>query len=194
MQTIIPYRHSTDKDHRPIMKQFSLKALALSIALLAFAQTAQAISMNPFKREGRTRAQTLIISGNYREPRLIAELAQYRTKQPFLLINNDGSNGYSLFFAPHGTKPMYETVENFSGILGLINPQQIVILGNSDYVPAQFVDSAQKRFPVIVIPNADMAIVAQTLANILDQPKLKNDFLDYRNRIQKAAQSANNFD
>lgn len=168
------------------MKLLGIKALVCTLTLLLCAVTTRAAGMNPFSREGRTRAETLIITGNFREPRLIAELAQYRTKQPILIIAPDGYGNHSLFFMPSGTKPMTETADNFSGILALINPRRVVVLGGSDFVPAQFVDIAQKKYPVILLPNADMEVVAHTLGDLMSQPKLKTDFLDYRKRLKMA--------
>ena len=176
------------------MKKLSLNVIVLAIVAIAAIQSANAISLNPFKREGRTRAHTLMISGNFLEPRLIVELAQHRTKQPIIVISPDASGNHTLFFMPAGTKPMTEPADKFAGILSLINPKRIIILGNSDYVPAQFVDIAQKKFPVIILNNADWTVNCQSLADLLEQPKLTSLYSDYLMRIMAAHEAAKNVD
>ena len=176
------------------MKNNGLKALICTLAIVVLSQAASAISLNPFKREGRTRANTLLISGNFLEPRLMAELAQYRTKQPILLIAPDASGNNTLFFMPAGTKPMTESADKFSGILSLINPKRIIILGNADYVPAQFVNIAQKKFPVIILNNSDWNVNCQSLADLLEQPKIISLYNDYLSRIMAAHEAAKNID
>lgn len=176
------------------MKQRISKLLVCALMCIVFVQTASAISFNPFKRSGRTRATELFITSNFLEPRLIVELAQHRTKQPILLLSPDRQGNYSLFFMPAGTKPMTESSSNFSDIIDLINPRRVIILGNTDYVPAEFVDLAQKKYPVIVLNNEDWEINAKSLADLLDQPKLVTQFIDYRKRLQAAQEAVRQVD
>jgi len=176
------------------MKASVLKVFLGVLFVMAFTQSVSALSMNPFKREGRTRAHTLLITANFRDPRLLAELAQYRTKQPILVLSPDVNGQYTLFFMPAGTKPMAETADNFLGILDLINPQRVVILGGSEYVPAQFVDMAQKKYPVITLNNADWNVNAETLGTLLDQPKLQKMFADYKGRLLNAGEASRQAD
>ncbi len=176
------------------MKKLSINIIVLAFIAVAALQSVNAISLNPFKREGRTRANTLMISGNFLEPRLIVELAQHRTKQPIIVISPDASGNHTLFFMPAGTKPMTEPADKFAGILSLINPKRIIILGNSDYVPAQFVDIAQKKFPVIILNNADWNVNCQSLAELLEQPKLPSLYTEYLMRIMAAHEAAKNVD
>ena len=75
------------------MKKTGL-VLLTAIFCLLMSKPADALSMNPFKREGRTRAHTLMITGNYLDSRLLVELAQHRTKQPILLLSPDGFENY----------------------------------------------------------------------------------------------------
>lgn len=176
------------------MKVSGMKALLGVIVLALTMQMAQAISMNPFKRAGRTRAHTLLVTANFLEPRLLAELAQYRTKQPILLLSPDGHGKHVIYFMPAGTKPMVETVENFKGLIDLINPQRVVILGNASFVPTEFVEQAQKKYPTIVLSNHSWDRNAVSLADLLKQPGLPKTFADYLGRLKTAQNAAKDVD
>lgn len=172
------------------MKTFRLNVLACMLIAAFCAQTAFALSLNPFKREGRTRAQTLLVTGNFLEPRLLVELAQYRTKQPIILIAPDGYGHHRLFFMPSDTKPVDENEENFVELIDLINPQRVIFLGSSDFVPQRFIDAAQKKYPVLTLNNQNWEANANTLAELLNQPRLTNLFIEYRDRYRAATEAA----
>ena len=70
------------------MKKHFLQ-VCIVMALLCASLETKGLTLNPFKRSGRVRATSLIVVGNYMEPRLLAEIAQYYSKQPVLVISPD---------------------------------------------------------------------------------------------------------
>lgn len=167
------------------MKKIGLTLLTAVICLL-MAQSSSAISLNPFKREGRTRAHTLMITGNYLDSRLLAELAQHRTKQPILLISPDGYQNYQLFYMPPGGRAPSEPKEKFLELIEFINPKRIVILGDFEFVPQEFIDQIQTKYAVIIINSKDWEKNAKSLGQLLKQPKLHRMYVDYRSRMQES--------
>ncbi|MBP5671729.1 MAG: hypothetical protein J6X49_05020 [Victivallales bacterium] len=159
--------------------------LLTAIFTILLSKPADALSMNPFKREGRTRAHTLMVTGNFVDARLLAELAQHRTKQPIILLSPDGFQNYQLFFMPPGDKAVVEPSDNFLSLVDFINPRRIVILGDVNYVPQTFIDKAREKHTVFVLNSSDWSKNADALGDLLKQPKLTRLYEDYRKRLHE---------
>ena len=168
------------------MKKTGL-VLLTAIFCLLMSKPADALSMNPFKREGRTRAHTLMITGNYLDSRLLVELAQHRTKQPILLLSPDGFQNYQLFFMPPGAKAVAEPKEKFMELVDFINPRRIVFLGDTDFVPQEFIDLVQGKYSVFILNSKDWEKNAQSLGDLLKQPKLNRLYIDYHDRMKESS-------
>ena len=166
------------------MKKTVLVLLTALFCLLS-TKPAEALSMNPFKREGRTRAHTLMITGNYLDSRLLVELAQHRTKQPILLLSPDGFQNYQLFFMPPGSKAVAEPKEKFLELIDFINPKRIVFLGDTDFVPQSFIDLVQDKYATFILNIKEWQKNAEALGDLLKQPKLDRLYVDYRSRMNE---------
>ena len=162
------------------MKKSILVALTAALVMLSMAGSAWALSLNPFKRAGRTRAHTLMVTGNYVESRLLVELAQYRTKQPVLLFSPDVDGSQQLFYLQSGGKATSMDSEKYLEFIEFINPKRIVFLGGDDFVPPAFVDMARSRYSVMILDSKDWLKNASMLADWLKHRQLVRQYQEFR--------------
>ena len=79
---------------------FVKTALMLSIAALSFGAAAAPWAFNG----PRNRIVTLVLTGNYKSPRLLAELIQNESRQPYILLPTRESGDSRIFFCPPKSK------------------------------------------------------------------------------------------
>ena len=166
-----------------MMKKHFLCALVAAVTLLT-AFNADALTFNPFKRAGRIKANTLIISGNFVHSRLLADLAQYYSKQPVLLISPDVDGSYQIFYLPSATKATPVSQDEFMGIVEYVNPKRIVVLGGDDFVPHKFIDLARSKYSVMILDSDDWSRNAATLGDLLKTDKLALQFNEYKANLE----------
>lgn len=152
-----------------IMKKiFVFAVLALSSAIAC---------ANPWSYHGPKRdIVTLVVTANYEKPRLIAELIQIESLQPFLLlpVNGDGN----IYFCPPTHLGAAKKIEKnkLGNIVAFIAPKQIIVLGNEKYVPASFVAELRKIAPVVVVNADTWQQAADTIAPMLNLSRLPRSF------------------
>ncbi len=116
---------------------------------------------------------TLVVSGNYTKTRVLAELIQGETNQPILLVTNEGGK---LFFMP-GKGPCLEVQDaDFSNFVKMVNAKQVLVLGDTRYVPESYTKRMDPKQTVIRVDNKDWYQVAVTVGKILDKPYLAAKF------------------
>ena len=83
------------------------------MSLLAVVAAVFSISLHaaPFSHNSRRAPRTLIVVGNYKTPRLMAETIKGLTGQPILIISNDGKQ--DLFILCHRVPPLKRGVLKF---------------------------------------------------------------------------------
>ena len=131
--------------------------------------------LRPFKGPYQ-KIQTLIVTGNYSESRLLAELIQVENRQPILLI--PAVNDKEIYFMPpqKSSKAMsvpYNELTNFVNFLGA---KQIIILGNSNYVPEKYTEKFTNNQVIWRITGDNWNKVAASMAVFLNLSNLSNDF------------------
>ena len=72
-------------------------------------------------------------------------------------------------------------------LVDFINPRRIVFLGDSDFVPQSFIDLAQEKYPVFILNSKDWEKNAQSLGDLLKQPKLTRLYVDYHDRMKESS-------
>lgn len=154
----------------------------IALALMIFSST----GCSAFRREGRTRAHTLMITGNYMNSRLLCDLAQYKTKQPILLFSLDADQSQQIFFMPASSKVQQINADEFVDIVSFINPKRIVVVGGNDYVPQSFIDQVRSKFPVMIFNSEDWSQNARMLGELLNQRGLLKEFDDSKERLAKS--------
>ncbi len=170
------------------MKIRGMSVIVLFV-LIAVTASSYAASLNPFRRNSRARAETLMITANVLNSRLLAELAQARTKQPIILFSPDVDGTQRVFYMIDGNKAVDVGEGNFLETVGFINPKRIIILGGSEFVPKQFVDMLRGNYSVIILDSADWDKNAQILGEWLDHRGLLKQYREYSDKIAQAGAS-----
>lgn len=163
------------------MKKF-LSSLALVAIFCTLLTTS--VSCSLFRKTSLARVKTLMITGNYVKPRLLAEVAQYHTKQPIILFQQD-TNGDTRLFCLLNEKSEEISASNFMSFINHLNPKTIVVLGDENCVPAAYVKQAQDKFRVMVLNSTDWEQNAQMLGDLLNQPRLAREFKEFAKDIQE---------
>ena len=167
------------------MKKLSV-ALAVALCLTFFATSCQKVRRNTT----RARVNALLITGNYLKPRLLCELAQYRSKQPILLVHNDPDSLEAeprLFYMPGSDKQEREEIAaaQVTEFLTFLNPKVVVFVGNMDEeYPADLVLQAREKFRVLTISGNDWDKNAQLLGDVMRQPRLAHDYREQLERFE----------
>lgn len=153
-----------------------MKTLKITLSLMVLAVLVLGTSCTLFKRSGRARVHTLMFTGNYLDSRLLAELAQYKTKQPIIFVESDGA-GEQLFLLPtFGSQAEQISKSDLLDVVAFLNPKRVAFLGDSSYVPAEYISMLQGKFEVITFASSDWSNNAQGLGALLNQSRLKYDF------------------
>jgi len=118
--------------------------------------------------------QTLIITGNFTKPRLMAELIQVETKQPILLLPTSPSG--KLFFIPANDTALEVSRENFAKFVKFTNPKRILVIGDRNFVPEEFTKQIDKNQTVWRVANKDWNQVAEDAQELLFLNNLARDF------------------
>jgi len=91
--------------------------------------------------------ETVIITGNYVQSRLIADLVLAETNQPYILIPSGNQN--IVYFCPASKNTMIISDKDFSRFLWFLNPNTIFVLGGKKYIPEKYlrmINPAQKAY------------------------------------------------
>ncbi|OGV53467.1 MAG: hypothetical protein A2X45_24340 [Lentisphaerae bacterium GWF2_50_93] len=116
---------------------------------------------------------TLVITGNYTKARVLAELVQGETKQPIILLTSE--NG-KIFFMPANGPCLEVQDAEFTNFIKFMHPKQIIILGDSRYVPESYTKRIDPTQTTIRVDNKDWYQVAVTVGKILDKTYLASNF------------------
>ncbi len=158
---------------------------SLTIVALLCAVLTTTASCNIFRKTSRARVKTLMVTGNYMKPRLLAELGQYYTKQPILLFLQDADSDTPRLYYLANEKSEEIAASKFADFIQFLNPKTIVVLGDDNCVPPAYVKQAQESYRVMVLNSADWEQNAQMLGELLDQPALGREFKDYLKRFEE---------
>ena len=171
------------------MKKQFLSILGIAAVVLGISLESKALTLNPFKRDGRVKASSLMITGNFIDSRLLAELAQYYSKQPLLVISPDVDGGHQLFFTPATKKAMAISPDEFTEIIKYVNPKRIIVIGSDSYVPMKFVDQVRdsKDYSIITLDSDNWKQNATALGELLKIEKLPTLFEEYKKNIDSVA-------
>ena len=164
---------------KQILSIFGMVAIVMGLSL-----ESNALTLNPFKRNGRVKASSLIIAGNFLDSRLLAELSQHYSKQPILVVSPDVDGGYQLFFMPASNQAQPVSPDEFLDIIKYVNPKRIIVLGNDSYVPVKFVDQARAEYSIISLDSDNWSKNAASLGELLKIKKLQTLFDEYRARME----------
>ena len=167
------------------MKKRNVVKVAMFVILVVVSLTpVYAGSWNwqrPYKMPEKN-VNTLIVIGNYRIPRLMADLIQSETKQPILLIPSDTDG--KIFFMPAKDQTMPVEFDDLTDFIKYLKPGKIVVLGDKRYVPERYLNAIDPSQTVISITNKSWKKISDTTSRILDLTYLKRRFADYEAKIK----------
>ena len=133
-------------------------------------------ALNPY-RSPKNSIVTLVVTGNYKHPLLIAQLIQQETKQPYLLV--PAASGKGIFFNPprKRSEAALEIREaNLARFIRFISPKQIVILGDKRYVAEKYRKMIDKNIPVITVTGNNWQRIADRLSILLAASNVGDDY------------------
>jgi hypothetical protein len=160
-----------------IKSLFSKKLFVMAIAAL-FVSSAFGVNVKELAQPYQGPTQdilTLVITSNYKKSRLLAELIQNATKQPILLLPAGDQKG--IYFMPKYGKLAQEITEDqFGRFIDFVNPQKIVVLGDSSFVPRKYIDQIDKKMVVVQVNSKDWLANAKAVSTILDLHNLAYDY------------------
>ncbi len=160
--------------------EFALKSSLFAVALLASVWSNADFwkFTRPFNEAPSETISTLVVIGNYAEPRILAELIQRETRQPILLLPAKGKDG--IYFMPpqkrNAAPAMKIPVDELPNFVNLLGPKQIMILGDSRYVNKELTDRITPNRTVVAINNQEWEAVAQSVGRLLNLTNLADDF------------------
>ena len=148
---------------------------AVTLLTLVCAIAAEAA---PWRSLGPKRQlHTLIITGNYKSPRLLAELIQEESRQPYILLPDPRDEDQKICFCPPRRNEAMEIPEkNFNAFIRTAGPKRIIILGDERYVPRRFEEMLDKKIPVVRITGESWLRIAEELTFMLNLNHLDRDF------------------
>lgn len=157
---------------------FSLKrltnALVVAIVGVIFAGTISGCTLYDPRKD----ISTVVITGNYQEPRLMADLIQNETKQPYILLPN--ALDPRIFFVPaknaKANTPIEIAPRDFANFLRTVSPKKILILGDARYVPQQYQDVIDRGLTVERVSNNNWIELAKTVQDNMNLNNLASDY------------------
>ncbi len=139
--------------------------------------------MKPFQGPSQNMT-TLMMTGNYSESRLLAELIQRENYQPILLIPAVGQD--KVYFMPPQTRsaaleiPLSE-LKNFINFLGV---KQIVVIGNNEYVPEKFLEQIPNNQTIWTVTGTNWKNIAYSTGEFLNLPNLSRDYNNLYDKLK----------
>lgn len=149
------------------------KSVLLGAALLLSSGVFAALPW--FGHGPRTKPVTLIVTANYRSPRLIAELIMNESRQPYMLLPPQEAKDNPIILAL--PKVSYQVnPARIRRAVEMVNPRRIIILGGENYVQQSFVDAIGRGIPVVRIEADRWQRVADELTFLLNLSNLDSNF------------------
>lgn len=128
-----------------------------------------------FSHNARRTPNTLVVTGNYKVPRLMAETILSLSKQPYLLIATDGR-----YFIVMSKDVQEVPAGKLDVYINNLNPKRLVILGDERYVTRQQEMLLRKinlkRIPVMRIYGNNWTRIAEELDDMLNIGNLARNF------------------
>lgn len=163
--------------------------IVLAVAGLALAFTSEAgffSKLNVFQYFSKKgRVDTLLITGNIARSRLLAEMIQFKTGQPVLVIS-PSANGEQLYFLPAKDEAGAIETAKYMEFIDYLHPGRVVILGGPRYVPADFANPVRDRYPTLMVAGEDWIKNAEALGKIFRVRKLPGRYAELLQKIETA--------
>ena len=118
---------------------------------------------------------TLIITSNYVKSKMLAELIQFDTKQPYILLPAAGQD--KIYFCPaHGRKPQEIKEEKLARFIKFVSPREILVLGDKTYVQDKYLRMIDENQTLLVVSNRNWNETAKSVGKMLNLNNIASDF------------------
>ena len=129
----------------------------------------------PFKAPEKN-IEILIISGNYRQPRIIADLIQNETQQPIIILPSKVDDKAYFLTGDRSDTTMEVKKKDFTNFVKFCNPDQILVLGGKDYIPEDYLNLIDSKQTIIRISNSYWLEVAKKIQDFFNLTYLVRDY------------------
>ena len=137
-----------------------------------------------FVRGNKYNIETVIITGNFKSPRLIAELIQAESRQPYIIVPTANSKQNCWYLALPKTDGYAMSEEKFAAWIKFSQCRRVIILGDVNYVPEKYAAMIDKNIPVVRIVG-DWNRVAEELTYLLNLSNLKRSYPKLRPQLDR---------
>ncbi len=176
------------------MKKLGLLLLMVVATSLSVHAAGTMDKIMRFYHGPRYEINTLLLLSGYVEPMMLGDLVQDATRQPYLrLPATQEKDQERLIFCPVSPKSTALEVrsQDFSQFLKLMRPGQIIVLGDSEYVPQKYIDAIPKEIPVTIIYGNNWNVIAEKLGDTMNLQNLAGDYKVNMKKIQNAYRPIN---
>ncbi len=126
---------------------------------------------------------TLVVCSNNKSPRLLAEVIQAESKQPYLLLPAPQSGDSRIFFIPAKGAAQEIAESKLDSFIRFLNPRRIVVLGDETFVPKRYSGRFDLNIPVFTVVCKDWGRMAEELTYMLNISSLKSDYKRLRAQL-----------
>ncbi len=162
-----------------------MKLFKSTLVILALSVTCGAFATSWVANGPKRKIETLVIVGNYQSSRLMAELIQNESRQPYILLPAKESESQKIVFFPAKNTGHEIPVERFNHFVRFSNPSRIVIFGDDRFVQEKYVKMLDRAIPIVRIEGADWNRVAEEATKLLNLSNLAGDYRNLREDMIK---------
>ena len=137
-----------------------------------------------FVRGNKYNIETVIITGNFKSPRLIAELIQAESRQPYIIVPTANSKQNYWYLALPKTDGYAMSEDKFAPWIKFSQCRRVIILGDTGCVPEKYAAMIDKNIPVVRIVG-DWNRVAEELTFLLNLSNLKRSYPKLRPQLDR---------
>lgn len=165
-----------------VLCAFAAATLAVCISNVSADEVKAASSSgnNPPKKEvvykKSKKVEFLIMTSNYLSPSILAELARKEAKCPYILFPAKNTKGDIVVIMPEKKDSFTIDEADLSKFIAFMNPQNVVFLGNEDFVSKKHRLALPPRMDYTNISNTNWNINAIILSNLLQKQDIAEKY------------------
>ncbi|MDR0933054.1 MAG: hypothetical protein LBM70_08570 [Victivallales bacterium] len=152
------------------------KIFKSGLILLAFCMTFGVFAAPWISNGPKRDVVTLVIAGNYKSPRLMAELILNESRQPYLLLPTPTSKMQKIIFVKAKGPAQEIAVQSLKQFVDFLNPRRIVVLGDERYVQMKYIKLLDRSIPIIFVTGDDWVRLAEETTYLLNLSHLGDNY------------------
>jgi len=153
------------------------------LVLLALVAASGVFAASWFANGPKRDVVTLVVTSNYKSPRLMAELILYESRQPYLLLPTPESQDQRIIYVQAKGNAHEIPEKSLPQFVQFLNPSRIIVLGDERYVPAKYLNLLDRAIPIVRIEGEDWNRVADQATLLLGLSNLGVDYKKLRDEM-----------